>query len=170
MKFIFSVGCSGSGKSTYYYKNLKDTFEIVEPDLIRKEMGDINDQSRNDKVFMITYKRLDKFLNEGKNVYFSATNLNLKSIKDIVDIAKKYTDDITCILFNDSYVWELCQDRVQKDLDNGIDRSNSNIMKDLPTGEKIPLIKQMSEKFTALVNSSEFKSYIEENGIKTIEV
>lgn len=170
MKFIFSVGCSGSGKSTYYYKNFKDTFEIVEPDLIRKEMGDINDQSRNDEVYMTAYKRLDKFLSEGKNVYFSATNLNLKSIKDIVDIAKKYTDDITCILFNDSYVWELCQDRVQKDLDNGIDRSNSNIMKDLPTGEKIPLIKQMSEKFTALVNSSEFKDYIEENGIKLIEV
>jgi predicted kinase len=170
MKFIFSVGCSGSGKSTYYYKNLKDTFEIVEPDLIRKEMGDINDQSRNGEVYMTAHKRLDKYLNEGKNVYFSATNLNLKSIKDIVDIAKEYTDDITCIQFNDSYVWELCQDRVKKDLSNGVDRSNTDVMKELPTGEKIPLVKEMSDRFTKLVNSQEFSDLIEEQGIKLIEV
>jgi len=170
MKFIFSVGCSGSGKSTYYYKNLKDTFEIVEPDLIRKEMGDINDQSRNGEVYMTAHKRLDKYLSEGKNVYFSATNLNIKSIKDIGDIAKKYTDDITCIQFNDSYVWELCQDRVKKDLSNGVDRSNTDVMKELPTGEKIPLVKEMSDRFTKLVNSQEFSDLIEEQGIKLMEV
>jgi predicted kinase len=170
MKFIFSVGCSGSGKSTYYYKNLKDTFEIVEPDLIRKEKGDINDQSRNGEVYMTAHKRLDKYLSGGKNVYFSATNLNLKSIKDIVDIAKEYTDDITCIQFNDSYVWELCQDRVKKDLSNGVDRSNTDVMKELPTGEKIPLVKEMSDRFTKLVNSQEFSDLIEGQGIKLIEV
>lgn len=170
MKFVFSVGCSGCGKSTYYYKNLKDDFEIVEPDLIRKELGDVSDQSKNGEVYMIAHKRLDKYLSEGKNVYFSATNLNLKSIKDLVDIAKEYTDDITCIQFNDSYVWELCQDRVKKDLSNGVDRSNTDVMKELPTGEKIPLVKWMSDRFTKLVNSQEFSDLIEEQGIKLIEV
>lgn len=169
MKFIFSVGCSGSGKSTYYYKNLKDTFEIVEPDLIRKEMGDINDQSQNTEVYLTAHKRLNEYLKDGKNVYFSATNLNVKSVKGLIDIAKEYTDDITCVIFNDSSNWELCRDRVISDLKNGVERSNTIVFRETENGE-IPLIKETSDRFISLINDQNFIDLLEEKSIKTIEV
>lgn len=169
MKFIFSVGCSGSGKSTYYYKNLKDTFEIVEPDLIRKEMGDINDQSQNTEVYLTAHKRLNEYLKDGKNVYFSATNLNVKSVKGLIDIAKEYTDDITCVIFNDSSNWELCRDRVISDLKNGVERSNTIVFRETENGE-IPLIKEMSDRFISLINDQNFIDLLEEKSIKTIKI
>lgn len=169
MKFMFSVGCSGSGKSTYYYKNLKDTFEIIEPDLIRKEFGDINDQSQNTEVYLTAHKRLDKYLSEGKNVYFSATNLNVKSVRGLIDIAKEYTDDITCVIFNDSANWKLCRSRVVADLKNGVERSNTLVFRETENG-KIPLIKEMSDRFISLINDPNFIDLLEEKGIKTIKI
>lgn len=169
MKFMFSVGCSGSGKSTYYYKNLKDTFEIIEPDLIRKEFGDINDQSQNTEVYLTAHKRLDKYLSEGKNVYFSATNLNVKSVRGLIDIAKEYTDDITCVIFNDSANWKLCKSRVVADLKNGVERSNTLVFRETENG-KIPLIKEMSDRFISLINDPNFIDLLEEKGIKTIKI
>lgn len=169
MKFIFSVGCSGSGKSTYYYKNLKDTFEIVEPDLIRKEMGDINDQSQNTEVYLTAHKRLNEYLKDGKNVYFSSTNLNVKSVKGLIDIAKEYTDDITCVIFNDSSNWELCRDRVISDLKNGVERSNTIVFRETENRE-IPLIKKMSDRFISLINDQNFIDLLEEKSIKTIKI
>ena len=169
MKFMFSVGCSGSGKSTYYYKNLKDTFSIIEPDLIRKEFGDINDQSRNADVYMTAHKRLDEYLKDGKNVYFSATNLSVKSIKSLIDIAKEYTDDITCVIFNDSANWKLCKSRVAADLKNGVERSNTLVFRETEKG-KIPLIKEMSDRFISLINNPEFIDLLEEKGVKIVNI
>lgn len=170
MSVVFSVGISGCGKSTYYYNNLKDTHELIEPDLIRKEFGDINDQSRNNEVFVTAYRRLDKLLKEGKNVYFSATNLNLKSIKKIVRIAKDYTSDITCVIFKDSYDWELCLARVRTDLKNGVDRSNSDITKTQEDGTTIHRLEEMCNSFKSLMDNDEFKDFVTEQGIKIIIV
>ena len=111
-----------------------------------------------------------EILKEGKNVYFSATNLNLKSIKKIVRIAKDYTSDITCVIFKDSYDWELCLARVRTDLKNGVDRSNSDITKTQEDGTTIHRLEEMCNSFKSLMDNDEFKDFVTEQGIKIIIV
>ena len=170
MSVIVTIGISGAGKSTYYYKNYKDTHTLLEPDLIRKEFGDINDMSRNYEVFKVVYKRLEKFLKEEKNVYYSATNLHIKSIKSIVGITKKYDSDITFVIFKDSYDWKLCLNRVRTDLKNGVDRSNSDVVKTREDGTSIHRLEEMYNSFKCLVENEKFKKIIEKNNIKVIEI
>ena len=58
MEVIIPIGISGSGKSRLYEKRYKD-YEIISPDLIRKELtGDISNQKRNKEVFQIALKRV----------------------------------------------------------------------------------------------------------------
>lgn len=77
VKFIMLVGLPGSGKSTYA-NSLKNKYRIHSSDKIREELGDINDQSKNMKVFEILHKRIKDDLENGKNVCYDATNLSRK--------------------------------------------------------------------------------------------
>lgn len=83
MKPTLTVLCGlpASGKSTYAEK----TNEIViSSDAIRAELGDINDQSRNEEVFSIAYKRLRTELKKGNNVVFDACSVSRKSRRAIL--------------------------------------------------------------------------------------
>lgn len=77
---IVPIGISGSGKSTYVNElreKLGDKLVVISPDEIRVELsGDINDQSKNAKVFEIAKERIIKVIKEGKVVYFDATNVD----------------------------------------------------------------------------------------------
>ena len=144
-----TVGISGSGKSRYgeIMKTQNPSLKIICPDDIRKELtGSISDQSRNKEVWDLAYNRLKNALESGNDVYFSATTLNPKSYKAVKEIAESVNANVEILLFKDSYDWRLCQERVNKDIKNGVDRSNTLVL----VGEdnnKIPLIQSMSNRF-----------------------
>lgn len=73
----FLVGLPGSGKSTWaeYQKGVLNAV-IHSSDNIRKELGDVNDQSKNELVFTTLHKRVKEDLLNGKNVIYDATNLS----------------------------------------------------------------------------------------------
>jgi len=159
-KLAISVGASGSGKSTF--GNKLENITVICPDDIRKELtGDISDQSRNVEVWRIAYDRLRKSLENGEDVYFSATTLTSKSLKTLFDTVEYLKPEITIYAFEDSRDWKLCEKRVKDDLKNGVDRSNT----DIKVGNK-PLIQLMSEKYINMVDNILPRNYPELNVVK----
>lgn len=80
-KMYVAVGIVASGKSTYAeeMKENDNNLVIVSSDSIREEiLGDVNDQTKNNEVFEEVYKRVNKALNDGNDVYLDATNINRK--------------------------------------------------------------------------------------------
>lgn len=161
-----AVGCSGAGKSTFY-RHLKDklpnTFS-VEPDEIRRERGNVNDQSNGSVVFSIAYSRARKHIENGEDVYFDATSLTPRAIKDVIKNVQ--ADTVKILLFTDSEDWKECQRRVKSDIDAGKDRSRTF---DVEIEGK-PLQQIMSEKFIALKNNKEFWDWCAEKGYERLEV
>lgn len=167
-KFICAIGISGCGKTTFgnTLKKENSNLEIVCPDDIRKELtGDISDQSQNEKVWNICYSRIIHNLQDGKDVYLSATNLSKSGLKHLFKLAEKASAEIEIEAFEDSRDWELCYSRVKKDIDSGVDRSNSlvNITVD---DTEVPLIKQMSDRYITLMDSR----FLENQNIKVTRV
>ena len=90
VKLIIMVGLSGSGKSTIA-KELakKENAIIVSSDEIREELSFYEDQSRNEEVFKIFNKRIKDGLHNGKNIIADATNITIRSRKQIIEIGKR---------------------------------------------------------------------------------
>ena len=88
---IVTVGLPGSGKSTYYNTPIiKNYYTLVSSDAIRQEVfGDINDQTHNNEVFEIMLKRTADALNEGKSVYYDATNLSSRRRTNLLKTLKQ---------------------------------------------------------------------------------
>lgn len=125
---ILPVGVSGSGKSTYIRKHLPYT-KVVSPDLIRKEMlGYVGfDPSIEDEVWSTAYERTAKILEEGKNVIFDATNVTrFTRVKTIAQIESRISYPVRRkgIIFQPRVSDKKLRERIQKDLDDGIDRSD----------------------------------------------
>lgn len=90
IKLIIIVGLSGSGKSTIAKKIVdKEDAIIVSSDSIREELSFYEDQSRNDEVFKIFHERIKNGLHSGKSVIADATNITIKSRKQIIKIGKQ---------------------------------------------------------------------------------
>ena len=95
-KLVILVGVVASGKSTlaekykeYLEKNQEGETVIVSSDQIREELlGDINDQTQNDKVFTEVHKRIKKNIAD-KNVIVDATNVSMKSRRALLNCVKK---------------------------------------------------------------------------------
>lgn len=149
-----TIGISGAGKSTFCRKNFPDYLQL-DMDDIRKELtGDVSDQSMNKEVFSIFNQRLSDALNKNLDICIANTNLKLKDIKSTVAlIPKEYL--IEFILFEDSLNWEKCRDRVQFDIETGVDRS---VTYNVERGG-MPLIEYMSEQYKVISNS--IKSFVE---------
>ena len=78
-RFVMMCGLPGSGKSTYADELArKEGFIVHSSDKIREELGDVNDQSKNEQVFTILHKRIKDDLRSEKNVIYDATNINRK--------------------------------------------------------------------------------------------
>lgn len=80
-KLIMLVGIAASGKSFVAHKLLKEgkVDKIISSDALRAELyGDENDQNHNKEIFDEVHKRIRKFLKEGYNVCYDATNLSSK--------------------------------------------------------------------------------------------
>jgi len=119
---IVTVGPSGSGKSTWAKK--QEDFKVVCPDQIRKELtGDISDQSKNNEVWIIAYERLRTYLECDCNVIFDSTACNINTINQIMKIANEFPVNVMFKLFEID-ISTACE-RIQIDLKNGVDRSNT---------------------------------------------
>lgn len=91
------IGLPGSGKSTYA-NQFKESLDVVviSSDAIREELlGDIDNQSKKDKVFDEYYKRAKEVLTKGKSVILDATNLTFKSRKNIFERLSKFKNTAT---------------------------------------------------------------------------
>lgn len=121
-KLILPIGISGSGKSYIYNKDYKDCVQIS-PDLIREELtGDISNQSKNKEVFQLAFERVDYCLNNGKDVFFDATNVNKSQRKNFTD---KYIDTDVEVIYvvlpaNIDLSWE----RIRADIRDKKNRSD----------------------------------------------
>jgi len=118
-KVYVMIGISGSGKSRY----LKwiDPKYIVSPDEIRKELtGDISDQSKNNEVWSTAKARMKVVVRRYGKVYLDATNVNkwlrvefMSDFNGAKKIAVVFDIDVETVI-----------KRINKDIENGIDRPN----------------------------------------------
>lgn len=104
--FLMMVGIPGSGKSSVALK-IKEELDqiekinIVSSDNLREELlGDINDQSQNEKIFGEMKRRTINSLKENCSVIYDATNLCIKDRKGILNLIKE--QKINC--FNFAYI------------------------------------------------------------------
>jgi len=117
-KVYVMVGISGSGKSRYL-KNVDPKY-IVSPDDIRRELtGDVSDQSMNAEVWPTAKIRMKVALRRYGKVYLDATNVNkwlrvefMADFNGAQKIAVVFESDV-----------ETSLERVNKDIENGVDRS-----------------------------------------------
>ena len=119
-----SVGISGSGKS-HFAESFCQKHDCVEvnADNIRKEFGDISDQSKNAEVWKKVASDINEMLDSGVNVFASNTNLNFKRIMD--DYVMRYPNHkVVIFILKDSFDIELCWSRIRKDIDSGKSRSD----------------------------------------------
>lgn len=161
-EIIITVGISGCGKSTLYKKKYPD-YVLLEADEIRRELlGDVSDQSQEEKVWSVYYDRLEKHLKNKDNLYLSATHLNTWSILRDLDFIKQFTDNdkvrVKILLFTVSENPEICFKRVEDDLSKGIDRSKTVNVK---AKDGLGLIYSMSNKYKKLINSDKFYKLID---------
>ena len=98
---IMLVGPPGSGKSTFAEDLVTkiSNYIIVSPDKIREELlGDASIQVHNDKVFGKVYSDIIKYLDEGYNVIYDATNCRTPYRAKILDVAKEHTYRNICLI------------------------------------------------------------------------
>jgi predicted kinase len=132
--FIMLVGIPGSGKSSWLnqlvplptfnntrYVAFKDMpFAVVCPDEVRRQFGNVSDQSNNRKVWVYVYADVKKFLEDGINVILDATNVTTRTRKEFMlglpkckKMARVFTIDP-----------EEAYKRVRLDINSGKDRSD----------------------------------------------
>ena len=129
--FYMMMGISGSGKSSiadHIVRRENSETVIHASDDIRAELGDVNDQTKNDLVFKILHSRVKQDLSNGKNVIYDATNLNkrrriafLRELKNIpckkvcVCVVKDY---YKCICDNSNRERSVPEDVIRRQLMN----------------------------------------------------
>ena len=88
--FILMVGLPGSGKSTIAKTyNIK----IFSSDEYRERLlGDVNDQTQNEKIFKTLYNDIKECLLKGESCILDATNISRKSRKRVLD----YIRNVPC--------------------------------------------------------------------------
>ena len=112
---IILVGLPGSGKSTYAEDYVQDHIEntvAFSSDGIRKVLyGDESIQGDASKVFRKLHERTAMYLQEGLNVVYDATNVNRKSRKEIIKLAKSIPNvTVECHI-----IWAPYEDCIKRD-------------------------------------------------------
>ena len=98
-------GLPASGKSTYAEKLAKETDSIVlSSDAIRWELfGDETDQEHNQQVFQELHKRAKKWLCDGRNVIYDATNISSKLRRAFLNELTKIDCIKNCVIMATPY-------------------------------------------------------------------
>jgi len=127
-KLIATLGISGSGKSRYASEMEEAGYIRVNMDTLRKIWtGDISDQSKNHQVADTCFAMTEYLLNQGKDVVWDATSTNAGTRNKLLKIAKEQGASTKLVVMMDSKNFQLCQDRVNRDLANGVDRAKTTI-------------------------------------------
>lgn len=112
-RLVFMAGLPGSGKSTYAEELVKEKgFIIHSSDKIREELGDVNDQSKNEEVFVILHRRIKEDLRNGKNVIMDSTGLNRKRRVAFLKELKHIPCEKICVLVATPF--EVCLEQNSK--------------------------------------------------------
>lgn len=102
LKVWITVGCPGSGKTTYA-KTLADMNSNAVrlcPDEFRAKFGwGEGDQGVSHLAFKATYEEMEKALSNGKNVIIDATNMYRKARKGFLKIAKQHDAQTIALVF-----------------------------------------------------------------------
>lgn len=99
VQLSFSVGGSGSGKSTFV-KTFDKTL-VVCPDILRGVIGkNEEDQTCNYEVFKVAKVMTTYFLKQGIDVHIDATNLSVKNRSDFIKIARDLGIRVRAYCFN----------------------------------------------------------------------
>ena len=107
-KFIMLCGLPGSSKSTWAEAHKDELNAIVHSsDSIREQLGNVNDQSKNELVFKILHQRIKDDLSAEKNVIMDCTSLSRKNrIHFIKNELRNIPCEKVCVLFATPY--EMC--------------------------------------------------------------
>lgn len=107
-KMFFCVGLPGSSKSTWAEANKEKLNAVIHSsDSIREELGDVNDQTKNNEVFDILHKRVKEDLLNGKNIIYDSTGLKRKNRLHLIsNILRDVPCEKICVLFATPY--EIC--------------------------------------------------------------
>lgn len=98
---ILMVGIPGSGKSTLAKRVFSEDALHVSSDECRKEIsGSENDQSVSAQAFELYYKKIEKGLDEGKQVIADATNTDSRTRARLYSIAKEKNVPVYAIILN----------------------------------------------------------------------
>lgn len=129
-QLIVTLGISGSGKSRYasQYDETGSDFVRVNMDTLRKLWtGDISDQSKNHQVADTAMAMVEYLLHMDKNVIWDATSTNAGTRNKLLKFAREQGAKTRLVVMMDSKDFQLCQERVNKDLKNGVDRAKTTI-------------------------------------------
>ena len=108
------IGIPGCGKSTFASTHLSHT-RIVSSDEIRKNFGDVNDQSQNKLVFDLLHAMIDNGLGSDHDVTVDATNLNGRHRQQLYRIAADKSASVHLFFFKNvrqGIEWNASRDRV----------------------------------------------------------
>lgn len=85
------VGIPGSGKTTYAKEHIETNTLHLSSDAIRAELyGDESIQGNPAEVFSLMQQRAVETLNDGKDVWYDATNITRKDRASIISICPKF--------------------------------------------------------------------------------
>ena len=100
MQYIYvMVGLPGSGKSTLAkgvleFQHSDFGVAVVSSDMVRKELtGDEGNQKHNEEVFKLYYDTFKGHLRAGRDVVLDATNINIKTRKQVFIQLNEYLKD-----------------------------------------------------------------------------
>lgn len=108
--FYMTVGLPGSGKTTWANEQKKENPDtiICNSDDIREELfgsagDDINTKENNSIVFETLHKRIKKFLSDGYDVIYDATNINSKRRSQFLQEINNIPCYKQCVIFATDY-------------------------------------------------------------------
>lgn len=163
------IGIAGSGKSTWIKSLPKDTYTIISPDEIRRNLtGSISDQSKNIEVFKETDKQVIEAIKEGKQVVLDATNTRTDFRRSFLQTLRGLFSNIRIAYKIIDSNPEISKQRIKKDIESGMDRAavpeeivDKQYEQYLQTLEDVKL--EGMENFDKLDNYFQLKTNIETN-------
>lgn len=99
-QLVILMGPSGSGKSSWIQKHLKD-YIIISLDKLREELGkNQSDQSKNPEVLLKAKQVLKDHLAQHKKVVWDATNLRKDFRRMLIGLGMNYHALVTLVVFH----------------------------------------------------------------------
>ena len=153
-EFVMLCGIPGSGKShCAEYLEKEEGYVVHSSDKLREELGDVNDQSKNEEVFKILHQRVKEDLNAGKSVVYDATNLSRRRRVAFLQEIKNIPCRKVCVLI--ATPWEICLEQNDKRLR----RVPDDVMWRMYKSFQMPSVYEGFDKVITFYGSEAWKEY-----------